>query len=54
VKNIPTTLTDATGVYTANCNDHVKKCSKQIQNFDKASQQALKSKNDHVRKAAQA
>ncbi len=54
VRNNPTTLTDPTGLYTANCNDDVKNCSKQIANFDKTLQQGFKSKNEDIRKAAQA
>lgn len=54
VRNNPTTLTDPTGLYTANCNGDVKNCSKQITNFDKSLQSALKSKNEDIRKAAQA
>ena len=54
VRNNPTTLTDPTGLYTANCNGDVKNCSKQIANFDKTLQQGLKSKNDNIRKATEA
>ena len=54
VRNNPTTLTDPTGLYTANCGDDVKKCSKQIADFDRALQRALTSENEDIRKAAQA
>lgn len=54
VRNNPTTLTDPTGLYTAGCNGDVKNCSKQIANFDKSLQNALKSKNADIRKAAEA
>jgi hypothetical protein len=40
-------------LYTANCNGDVKNCSKQIANFDKSLQSALKSKNADIRKAAE-
>jgi hypothetical protein len=54
VRNNPTTLTDPTGLYTANCNDDVKNCAKQISNYDKTLQQGLKSKNADIRKSAEA
>ena len=54
VRNNPTTLTDPTGLYTANCNDDVKNCAKQISNYDKTLQQGLKSKNVDIRNAAAA
>ncbi|PYU91807.1 MAG: hypothetical protein DMG25_13665 [Acidobacteria bacterium] len=53
VRNNPTTLTDPSGLYTANCNNDVKKCDNQIVNFDKSVQQGLKSKNRDIRKAAE-
>ena len=54
VRNNPVTLTDPTGLYTINCTDDVKNCNKQEQNFDKALQNASKSKDASVRDAAAA
>jgi RHS repeat-associated protein len=54
VRNNPTTLTDPSGLYTAKCDSDVKNCSTQITNYDKSLQQGLKSKNQGIRKAAEA
>lgn len=54
VRNNPINLTDPTGLYTADCGSGVKNCEKRINNFDKALQNALKSKNRDIQKAAEA
>ena len=54
VGNNPTSRNDPSGLYTANCNEDVKKCTKQINNFNKSLLSALKSKNVSIRAAAAA
>jgi len=54
VRNNPVTLIDPTGLYTINCNDDVKNCQRQEQNFDNQLQNGLKSNDASVRDAAAA
>jgi hypothetical protein len=54
VRNNPLNLTDPTGLYTIGCNDDVKNCNQQEQNFDKTLQNGLKSKDASVHDAAAA
>jgi len=54
VTDNPTSRNDPSGLYTANCSEDVKKCTKQINNFNKSLLSALKSKNASMRAAAAA
>jgi len=54
VGNNPTSFNDPSGLYTANCSEDVKKCAKQINNFNRPLLSALKSKNASIRAAAAA
>jgi RHS repeat-associated protein len=51
-RNNPLRFTDPTGMYTADCGDGVKNCNKEIQNYDNAVRNGLKSKDENIRKAA--
>jgi RHS repeat-associated protein len=52
VRNNPLSLLDPTGMYVTDCADGDKKCNKRIDNFEKARQKDLKSKDEAVRNAA--
>ena len=54
VGNNPTSRNDPSGLYTANCNDDVKNCGKQIQHLNEALEAALKSKDPKIRAGAAA
>jgi uncharacterized protein RhaS with RHS repeats len=54
VRNNPLRLVDPTGMYTTDCAQDDKKCNKLIDNFEKARQKDLKSKNENVRNGANA
>jgi RHS repeat-associated protein len=47
-RNNPLRFFDPTGMYVANCNSDVQNCQKEIDQFEKARQQALKSKNEKI------
>ncbi len=53
-RNNPLRFFDPTGMYVASCNNDVKGCPKEIEQFERTREQALKSRDEKIRAAASA